>query len=81
VGGNHGTIINENPAWTIGQIDGALYFGGGAGDYVDCGNDSSLNRTNNFSISMWFNLPNTGQAMLICKGNVPAYQSGGAYTI
>jgi len=79
VGGNHGTV-HGNPIWTIGQVDGALYFDG-VGDYVDCGNDSSLNLINDFSISIWFNLNDAGQALLICKGNVPAYQSGGAYTI
>jgi hypothetical protein len=40
-----------------------------------------LNPTNNFSISAWFNLNNAGPVLLLCKGNVPAYQSGGAYTI
>ncbi|MHC4733487.1 MAG: hypothetical protein ACYTDW_03370, partial [Planctomycetota bacterium] len=47
VGGNHGTVYG-NPVWTIGQLDGALRFDGD-GDYVDCGNDSSLNLSNNFS--------------------------------
>ena len=79
VGGNHGTVYG-NPVWTPGQVDGALYFGG-AGDYVVCGNDSSVNLTDNFSISTWFNFNNTGQATLVCKGNVPADEPGGAYTI
>ncbi|MHC4604128.1 MAG: LamG-like jellyroll fold domain-containing protein, partial [Planctomycetota bacterium] len=79
VGGNHGTVYG-NPVWTIGQLDGALYFDG-IGDYVDCGNDSSLNLTNNFSISAWFNSDNAGQVLPICKGNVPAWVSGGAYSI
>ncbi|MHC4462756.1 MAG: LamG-like jellyroll fold domain-containing protein [Planctomycetota bacterium] len=79
VGGNHGTVYG-NPVWTIGQLDGALYFDG-FGDYVDCGNDSSVNLTNNFSISAWFNSDNAGQVLPICKGNVPAWVSGGAYSI
>ncbi|MHC4891189.1 MAG: LamG-like jellyroll fold domain-containing protein, partial [Planctomycetota bacterium] len=79
IGGNHGTV-HGNPVWTIGQLNGALYFDGD-GDYVDCGNDSSLNLANNFSISAWFNLHNTEPAIPICKGNVPAWESGGAYTI
>jgi len=79
VGGNHG-IVHGNPVWTIGQFDGALYFDGD-GDYVDCGNDSSLNLTNNFSISAWLNSDNTGPVLPICKGNVPAWESGGAYSI
>jgi hypothetical protein len=79
VGGNHGTVYG-NPVWTTGQLGGALSFDG-AGDYVDCGNDSSLNLTNNFSISAWFNPDNAGMDLLICKGNVPAYEPNGAYTI
>jgi hypothetical protein len=81
VGGNHGTVYG-NPVWTAGQLDGALNFDGD-GDYIDCGNDSSLNLTNNFSIATWFNPDDAGPVVLICicKGNVPAYQSGGAYTI
>jgi len=79
VGNNDGTVYG-NSVWTTGQVNGALYFDG-VGDYVDCGNDSSLNLTNNFSIAAWFNLDNTGPVLLICKGNVPAYESGGAYSI
>ncbi|MHC4498457.1 MAG: LamG domain-containing protein, partial [Planctomycetota bacterium] len=79
VGGNPGTV-HGNPVWTTGQIGGALDLDG-VGDYVDCVNDSSLNPTNNFSISAWFNLDNAGTVVLICKGNAPASESGGAYTI
>jgi len=79
VGGNHGTV-HGNPVWTIGKIDGALEFDGD-GDYVDCGNDSSLNLTNNFSISVWVNVDDAVPGLLICKGNVQAYESGGAYSI
>ncbi|MHC4890517.1 MAG: LamG-like jellyroll fold domain-containing protein, partial [Planctomycetota bacterium] len=78
-GGNQGTVYG-NPVWTIGQLGGALDLDG-AGDYVNCGNDSSLNLTNNFSISAWLNLDSAGPEMLLCKGNVPAYFPGGAYTI
>jgi hypothetical protein len=79
VGGNHGTL-QGNPVWTTGQIDGALDLDGN-GDYVDCGSDSSLNLTNNFSISGWFNSDNAGPVVLLCKGNASAYEPGGAYTI
>jgi hypothetical protein len=78
VGGNHGTVYG-NPVWTIGQVDGSLYLDGN-GDYLNCDNDSSFNLTNNFSISTWFNSDNAGPVLLICKGNVPAYDPGGAYT-
>jgi len=53
----------------------------GVGDYVDCGNDSSLSLTNNFSISAWIYITDTSPGLLICKGNVGAYSAGGAYSI
>jgi hypothetical protein len=81
VGGNHGTVYGSTE-WTIGKIDGALDFGGGVGDYVSIPHDDSLDLTNNFSISAWFKPENTGLFLfIICKGNVPAYSEGGAYSI
>jgi len=78
-GDNDGTVYGAQ--WTIGQLGGALDFGG-AGDYVGCGNDSSLNPTNNFSVSAWFKVDSACLiGTIVCKGDVPAYQSGGAYTI
>jgi parallel beta-helix repeat protein len=77
-GDNDGTVYGAQ--WTIGQLGGALDFDG-AGDYVGCGNDSSLNPTNNFSVSAWFNVNSVGPVPIVCKGNVPAYFPGGAYTI
>ena len=41
-GSNDGTIYGATP--TVGQIGGALEFDG-SGDYVDCGNDDSLDMT------------------------------------
>jgi len=81
VGGNHGTVYGSTE-WTIGEIDGALDFGGGVGDYVSIPHDDSLDLINNFSISAWFKPENTGLFLfIICKGNVPAYSEGGAYSI
>ncbi|KYK25976.1 hypothetical protein AYK26_01710 [Euryarchaeota archaeon SM23-78] len=52
-GGNDGTLMS-NPTWTPnGFNNGAIIFNGG--DYLDCGNDSSLNMgTKDFSISFWY---------------------------
>jgi hypothetical protein len=52
VGGNDGTVYGAT--WTAdGVKNGALSFDG-EDDYVDCGNDSSLDfSTENFSISLW----------------------------
>ena len=48
---NHGTL-SGNPQWVTGEIGGALQFDG-RNDYVDCGNDSSLNMTGAITISAW----------------------------
>jgi len=50
-------------------------------DYVDCANDISLNLTNNFSISLWLKAADWYPAAIVCKGNVLASESGGAYSI
>jgi len=55
--GNHGTI-EGNPTWITGVSGGALEFhglgaAGGGGDYIDCGNDASLDITGATSIALW----------------------------
>ncbi|TKJ35784.1 MAG: hypothetical protein CEE38_14350 [Planctomycetes bacterium B3_Pla] len=55
--GNDGTIFN-NPTWIPGRAGMALEFHGlgapgGGGDYIDCGNDASLDITTNISIALW----------------------------
>jgi len=49
--GNDGTI-NSDPQWVAGKIGGALEFDG-RGDYVDCGNDASLDITDKVTIAVW----------------------------
>jgi len=49
--GNDGTLIND-PLWTIGINNGALQFDG-IDDYVNCGNDPSLNVTDEVTIAAW----------------------------
>jgi len=66
VGSNHGTLMN-GPAWTTAQIDGALSFDG-FNDYVDCGNDSTLDITNSLTISAWVKLDTTvGNRLIVGK--------------
>jgi len=48
---NHGTLTN-GPKWTKGKNGGALQFDG-KDDYVDCGNDESLNITEAITIEAW----------------------------
>jgi RHS repeat-associated protein len=49
-GNNHGTV--HGAQWTTGQIEGALSFNG-VDDYVDIGNDPSLDLTDDFTIAAW----------------------------
>ncbi len=51
-GNNDGTIYGAQ--WVNGIMGGALYFDG-VNDYVNCGNDSSLDIRDNLTISLWFN--------------------------
>jgi len=55
--GNDGTIVG-NPTWIPGVGGTALEFhglgvAGGGGDYIDCGNDASLDITGPISIALW----------------------------
>ena len=55
--GNHGTIVG-NPTWIPGVSGKALEFHGlgapgGGGDYINCGNDASMNITGPISIALW----------------------------
>jgi hypothetical protein len=50
VGDNDGTIYGAT--WTTGKYGNALDFDG-TNDYVDCGNDNSLNITGNITIAAW----------------------------
>jgi len=61
--GNHGTILDTStvvdaPTWVPGVSGSALEFygtgvAGQGGNYVDCGNDASLNITSEISIALW----------------------------
>ncbi|MGD8787010.1 MAG: hypothetical protein PVJ60_06270, partial [Phycisphaerales bacterium] len=51
--GNDGTLQGD-PQWVTGQIDGALEFDGN-GDYVDCGNDSIFDITEEITLAVWVN--------------------------
>ena len=55
--GNDGTLTMMNPAqsWVTGTISGGLDFDG-TNDYVDCGNDSSLDITDEITLAAWINM-------------------------
>jgi len=51
--GNNGTLTNmTGTTWTTGIVGGALGFDG-VDDYVDCGNDPSLQIAGEFTIAAW----------------------------
>jgi hypothetical protein len=52
--GNNGTLVNmSSPSdWVTGHISGGLDFDG-SNDYVNCGNNSSLNITSNITVAAW----------------------------
>jgi len=54
--GNDGTLTNmAGDEWTTGIVGGALAFDG-IDDYIDCGDDDSLNIRNEITMSAWVNL-------------------------
>jgi len=71
---NHGTENNLDSEDQIdGQIDGSIDFEGGGvvQDYIDCGNDTSLNMgAGEFSLSTWFNYDGVQWGGIVGKGAV-----------
>lgn len=58
-GSNDGTLYNmDDSDWVTGKIGNALSFDG-ANDYVDCGNDSSLDITDVITIEAWIKTTKT----------------------
>lgn len=47
---NHGTLINSE--WCSSKYGGSIYLDG-SNDYINCGNDKSLDVTTGFSFSTW----------------------------
>ena len=52
--GNDGTFKGD-PQWVAGYYGGALEFDG-TDDNIDCGNDDSLNITDEITLSAWINM-------------------------
>jgi hypothetical protein len=63
---NHGTVYGAS--WVTGKYGNALSFDG-ANDYVDCGDDNSLNLMGDMTFTMWVNLSSLPSgANWICRG-------------
>jgi hypothetical protein len=64
--GNHGTL-NGGPKWAVGYFGGALEFDG-TDDWIDCGNNPSLDLTT-WTIMFWLNLnQNKDYSGFVIKG-------------
>ena len=74
VGKSHG-VVEGNPETVDGKIGKALQFDAN-GDFVNCGNDESLNfeRTDEFSIQAWVNKEIDNNQVILGK-----HESSGAY--
>jgi tetratricopeptide (TPR) repeat protein len=66
--GNNG-VFKGDPKWIVGIKGGALEFDGD--DYIDCGNDTSLNFNGAISISVWIRpeADETQPIAPLCKAN------------
>ena len=65
---NHGTIYGAS--WTSGKVNGALNFDG-LNDYVDCGNNETLDPTQGATIEAWVNfnqLPSAAKHIMSIAG-------------
>ena len=65
---NHGTI--HGASWMTGKVNGALFFDG-LEDYVDCGNNATLDPTQGATIEAWVNfnqLPSGAEHIMAITG-------------
>jgi len=70
--GNNGTLTN-GPTFSSGN-GGSIVFDG-TNDYVNCGNDSSLNISGNLTFDFWFNADSiTGAPALATNWHMPSNQ-------
>jgi hypothetical protein len=74
---NDGTI-NGGPKWVAGKIGAALEFDG-SDDYVDCGNDPSLNINDRITVAAWVKTTSTAHGYFVSKGT--AWDETGHYAI
>ena len=79
---NTGTkkAIGEPANTTSGQIDGAQVFDNGTNDYVDCGNDPSLNITDAITIEAWVKATDDPDVIISKIDNIPSGSGWGLIT-
>ena len=76
--GNHGTAVNG--ADTAPGFLGRAGAFSGSGQYVNCGNDSSLDLPSNFTVTSWIYLNRTGTYQSILSKDVDGSPSGLSFT-
>ena len=69
-GNGYDGIVNGDCAWVAGKIGGAINFDGN-GDFIDIGNASQLNLTNNITVSAWIKVTafDKPSQAIVTKGN------------
>ncbi len=74
-GDNNGILVGD-PAWTIGQVGGALEFDGD-GDFVEVPHDNNLNLVSAGTVAAWVNLNDSYRQAIATKQ--PGTGSGNYY--
>jgi len=68
--GRNGTLV-LSPVWVTGKLNNALYFGSISGQWVDCGDIASFERTESHSYEFWFNSENATNRGVIVRYVAP----------
>lgn len=77
IGYHDGTLTSfptDNSQWVEGKVGNALSFDG-IDDYVDVGNDSSLDMTNGFTVSAWVKTDGFGPTQIILAKDHPGQRA------
>ena len=75
--GNNGTIYEAT--WATGGISGCALHFDGSNDYVDCGNDASLQITGNMTVVAWIKIGQQGRLNPIAIKGTDASPAGNGW--
>jgi prepilin-type N-terminal cleavage/methylation domain-containing protein len=79
---NNGEIYNDNATYISSPIDGYSLSFNGTSDYIDCGNDASLDINNEITLETWvkYNVaPNSFNGVVVGKGTLGSSDYSGYY--
>jgi prepilin-type N-terminal cleavage/methylation domain-containing protein len=77
---NHGTFVGDTH-FIDSDIDGYALSFDGTGDYVDCGNDTSLNITGDITIEAWAKRDSIGDYMGFVGKDTGIWNDSGTYQL